>query len=125
MLAAPLMAGNDLRTMSASIRDILTAPEVVEIDQDPLGRQARRLRQDGDTELWVRELATPDTWAVALVNRAEEERELRLGAEELGVDVPLAARNAWERADLPKRREHVVTLPAHGTALWRVSSRGR
>lgn len=122
MLAAPLMAGNDLRSMPAPIRDILAAPEVVAVDQDPLGRQARRLRQEGETELWARELAAPGTWAVALVNRASEARALHLDAGDLGVDVPLAVRDAWERADLRTAREHVVTVPAHGTALWRVSA---
>ena len=47
LLAAPLMAGNDLRTMSAETRDILANRDVIAIDQDPLGAQGRRIRDDG------------------------------------------------------------------------------
>src|SRR3989442_14409521 len=59
MLAAPLMAGNDLRQMSDGVRAILTATEIVAIDQDALGIQARRVRREEETEVWVRALAGP------------------------------------------------------------------
>ena len=57
MLAAPLMAGNDVRAMSPDIREILTNPEVIAIDQDPLGRQGHKIRDDGDHELWTEAVA--------------------------------------------------------------------
>src|SRR3989442_233901 len=68
MLAAPLMAGNDLRTMTDETRALLSAPEVLAIDQDPLGRQARRVRASDGAEVWVRDLAG-GAQAVALANR--------------------------------------------------------
>src|SRR6266536_1466440 len=52
LMAAPLIAGNDLRSMSPEIHDILTNKEVIAIDQDPLGRQGRRVWKDGDLEVW-------------------------------------------------------------------------
>src|SRR5581483_11302085 len=48
ILAAPLMAGNDLRNMAAPIRDILTNKELIAVDQDPLGIQGRRVERKGD-----------------------------------------------------------------------------
>jgi len=60
MLAAPLIAGNDLRDVPAPILEILTNREVIAIDQDKAGKQAKRVSKAGDQELWVRELAGGD-----------------------------------------------------------------
>src|SRR5579883_1654060 len=57
LLAAPLMAGNDLRDMKPEIHDILANKEVIAVDQDPLGRQGRRVWKDGDLEVWSKPLA--------------------------------------------------------------------
>src|SRR5437773_7701686 len=56
ILAAPLLAGNDLRDMKPEIRDILTNKEVIAVNQDPLGRQGRRVRKDGDLEVWAKQM---------------------------------------------------------------------
>src|SRR5207237_9305264 len=77
MLAAPLMAGNDLRTMTDEVREILIAPEIVAIDQDSLGKQGRRIRRDGDTEIWIRELAAGHR-AGGAFNRGCGHREARI-----------------------------------------------
>jgi len=68
MLAAPLIAGNDLRNMTPEIRDILTNKEVIAVDQDPLGRQGRRVWKGGDLEVWGKQLQDGGR-AVALLNR--------------------------------------------------------
>jgi alpha-galactosidase len=51
LLAAPLRAGNDLRTMSKETSELLTNPEVITVDQDPRGRQGRRVSQEGRVEV--------------------------------------------------------------------------
>ena len=61
------MAGNDIRSMTPEIRDILTNKDVIAVDQDPL-QQGRRIRKDGDLEVWVKNLAG-DARAVVLLNR--------------------------------------------------------
>jgi alpha-galactosidase len=76
MLAAPLIAGNDLRTMSEETRRILTNREVIAVDQDPLGIQGFRHRASGDLEVWVRPLADGD-WAVVFLNRGRQPLEVR------------------------------------------------
>jgi len=68
VLAAPLIAGNDLRTMSAETRDILTNSDVIAVNQDPLGIQAFRHRTLGSLEVWVKPLTGGD-WAIAMLNR--------------------------------------------------------
>ena len=70
LLAAPLLAGNDLEDMSPETIDLLTNPEVIAINQDPLGRQARRVAQDGDLEVWAKPLADGRV-AAGLFNRGE------------------------------------------------------
>jgi hypothetical protein len=73
MLAAPLIAGNDLSRMDADTRRILTNAEVIRVDQDLLGRQGRRVWRQGDLEVWVRTLAGGER-AVVLFNRGEVAR---------------------------------------------------
>ena len=120
MLAAPLIAGNDLRAMSDDTVAILTAPEIVALDQDRLGRQGRRLRSDGEVEVWVRELAGARTVAIALLNRAAVAREIRVQPAELGFgprgDVRI--RDLWRRADLADRiGEIIATVEPHSAAV--------
>ena len=68
ILAAPLMAGNDIRHMSSEIRNILTNKEVIAIDQDPLGKQGVKITDIGDYEIWAKELSGGEL-AIALLNR--------------------------------------------------------
>src|SRR6184192_4588230 len=64
ILAAPLLAGNDLRSMKPEINAILTNREVIAVDQDKLGKQGQRAWQTGEQEVWTRQLAG-GRWAVA------------------------------------------------------------
>jgi len=82
LLAAPLMAGNDLSTMNESIRQILTNRDVIAVNQDPLGIEGRRAFKDGDAEIWVKPL-TGGSQAVVLLNRGDAPRPLRLTWETL------------------------------------------
>lgn len=76
MLAAPLIAGNDLRHMPPAIREILTNKEVVAVDQDMLGNQSQRYRQyPNQTEVWRKELAG-NSEAYLLLNRSETPKEI-------------------------------------------------
>ena len=77
ILAAPLMAGNDVRHMSEEVRALLTDKDVIAIDQDPLGKQGYRvLAEPSDNiEIWVRELQNKE-WAVAVLNTSQQAEEL-------------------------------------------------
>jgi alpha-galactosidase len=117
------MAGNDLRSMTAETRDILTNREVIAIDQDPLGRQGRKVRDDGDLEVWARELADGGR-AVILLNRGAQEATIAVQWPEIGypATVPALVRDLWAHRDVGKltgRYEAVV--PAHGVVMVRVT----
>jgi alpha-galactosidase len=102
MLAAPLMAGNDLSTMSPQTAAILTNREIIAVDQDELGIEAHRAAKSEDTEIWVRPLAG-GSHAVALLNRSAEPRSVRLDWSVLNLPSYLImdVRDLWAAKDLP------------------------
>jgi len=101
ILAAPLIAGNDLRNMTPEIRDILTNKEVIAVDQDPLGREGRRVAKDGDLEIWAKQLRDGGR-AVILLNRGSSQHEITVIWEDIGYPNHLSAavRDLWAHKDL-------------------------
>jgi alpha-galactosidase len=116
ILAAPLMAGNDLSTMNAETRRILTNREVIAVDQDRLGVQGRRVVRNGDTEIWVKPLEG-GSQAVVLLNRGAAAATFRLEWSALGFPpyVPLSLHDLWSGRTL-RPRTAVVTLDVPPTA---------
>jgi alpha-galactosidase len=101
LLAAPLIAGNDLEAMTAEIRAILTNREVIAIDQDPLGMQGRRVWREGPQEVWLKPLADGSK-AVILFNRGTAEGTLSVKWEDVGLFPRGSAvvRDLWAGKDL-------------------------
>jgi alpha-galactosidase len=120
ILAAPLLAGNDLRTMSPAITEILTNREVIAVDQDAEGRQGRRITKSGDQEVWARPLAG-GAQAVALFNRAAEPATIAVKWSDLAM-TPARARDLWAHRDVTlSGAEYAVEVPAHGVVMLRVA----
>jgi alpha-galactosidase len=120
LLAAPLMAGNDLSTMSADTREILTNREVIAIDQDALGREATRTYQKGGIDVLTK-LLSDGGMAVAVFNRNAEEAPASFTWEETGVTAKAyGVRDLWRHADLPVTNGFSGTLPAHGVVVLRL-----
>ena len=71
MLAAPLMAGNDLKSMSPQTHDILTNGDAIAVNQDVLGVQGLKYKSEEGLETWLKPLSGGD-WAVCFLNRAAE-----------------------------------------------------
>jgi alpha-galactosidase len=119
ILAAPLIAGNDLREMSKSIHDILTNGDVIAIDQDKAGHQGRRASKNGDQEIWVRPLSG-GAHAVALFNRGGADAEMTVKWADLKLK-PAHARDLWAHQDVKLAgAEYKATVPSHGVVLLRV-----
>ncbi|HVW07821.1 MAG TPA: glycoside hydrolase family 27 protein, partial [Bryobacteraceae bacterium] len=121
LLAAPLLAGNDLRSMSPDILDILTNKEVIAIDQDPLGKEATRVSKNGDTEVWSRPLAD-GSLAVGLFNRGAEQTRATVKWSELGISGTRKVRDLWAHADRGTGEGSLwADVPSHGVVLLRIS----
>ncbi|HEX4424481.1 MAG TPA: glycoside hydrolase family 27 protein [Terriglobales bacterium] len=119
MLAAPLIAGNDLRDMNPEIHDILTNKEVIAVDQDPLGSEGKRIVKDGDLEVWARPLQGGNR-AVILFNRSSAELKIGVGWDALGYPDHFSAtvRDLWQHKDLGKFTGNFSAMvPSHGVVM--------
>jgi alpha-galactosidase len=121
MLAAPLLAGNDLRNMTKETRDILENKEVIAIDQDKLGRQGTRVSKEAGAEIWTRPLENGDL-ALALFNRSEAMVSVKAFWEILGLKGKHKLRDLWGHEDLGAFRDYYSReVVAHGVVLLRVA----
>ncbi len=124
MLAAPLLAGNNLTTLTPEVKAILTNREVIAIDQDALGRQAERVYQEGPIQIWSRPLADGGV-ALAVINFGEDENFMRgigLHLREAGVSSGMKARDVWAARDLGTISDtYAYSLKSHQMLLLRFS----
>ena len=122
ILAAPLLAGNDLRNMTPAILEILTNREVIAINQDTDGKQGRRITKSGDQEVWARPLSG-GAQAIGLFNRGGSPAKITVNWPDMGLKTaPSRARDLWAHSDLKlDGAEDSVTVPAHGVVMLRVS----
>ena len=120
MMAAPLLAGNDVAHMSPETRSILMNKDVIAIDQDPMGHAGRRVRRDGDLEVWSRELANGGR-AVLLLNRGAAPAAMQFTWPEVGLPagVALRGRDLWQGHDVGALHGSYTAqaVPSHGVVL--------
>ena len=124
MLAAPLLAGHDVRTMPDYIADILLNKEVIAIDQDPAGIQGTRVSQIGPEgytlEVWKKPLAKGV--AVGLFNRSLDTARMTVKWSDAGITAENPkVRDLWAHRDIANAAaEYSVNVPSHGVVLLRV-----
>jgi len=117
LLAAPLLAGNDLSKMTSETLAMLTNPEVVAVDQDPLGIQGYRVAQEGQLEVWVKPLGDGSK-AVGLFNRGESPMPVTAWFQDVGVGDTASVRDLWERRDLGTfKLSYRAQVPKHGVVM--------
>jgi alpha-galactosidase len=120
LLAAPLLAGNDLSKMTPDTLAILTNPEVIAVDQDALGIQGHRVAQEGQLEVWVKLLADGSK-AVGLFNRGESVMPVTAHFRDVGVGDTASVRDLWEKRDLGVfNSSFTAQVPTHGVVLLKV-----
>ncbi|MGC1784935.1 MAG: glycoside hydrolase family 27 protein [Acidobacteriaceae bacterium] len=125
ILAAPLIAGNDLTKMSPETKSILLNKEVIGIDQDSLGRQGDRVYATGPLEVWTKPLQG-GAMAVALFNRTSEPGSMTLNLAKIGWHGPAKARDLWMHRDLGVvNTNYTAIVPTHGVVLLRLSRQGQ
>ncbi len=122
LAAAPLLAGNDIRTMTPAIKEILLNREVLAVDQDALGKQASPVKS-GDLETWVKPLADGSV-AMAVVNLGAAETTATVKATDLGLGGPVrSARDLWRHAGVEFHDgAYSAKVPSHGVLMLRVSA---
>lgn len=123
LLAAPLLAGNDLSSMSADTREILLNREIIAIDQDPAGHQGDRVFTEGPLEVWSKPLSD-GSLAVGIFNRWTMPLTLDVPLARLGFTTRTATgRDLWTHADLPPiHNTYRAHVPPHGVVLLRLHS---
>jgi alpha-galactosidase len=136
LLSAPLMAGNDLRSMTEETKEILTNAEVIAIDQDRDARPVERVAEEGATEVWVRPLRDTQTprfgvahaVAVGLFNRGDKPAEVSVRWDQLRIGAVLGAktlhaRDVWRHADVTVTGGgYTAVVAPHGVVLLRVTA---
>jgi alpha-galactosidase len=119
LLAAPLIAGNDLRDMRPEIHDILANQEVIAVDQDAAGHEGERVWKNGDLEVWAKPLGDGSR-AVILFNRGTAQQEVTAKWEDIGYPSHLnaAVRDLWQHKDLGKfSGKFSAAVASHGVVM--------
>jgi len=120
LLASPLLIGCDMTQMDNFTLGLLTNDEVIAVSQDPLGKQARRVSQEGDLEVWAKEMED-GTYAVGLFNRGRWKKDVTIRWAGLGLKGQHLVRDLWRQKDLGKfDAEFSEAIPRHGVVLVRV-----
>jgi alpha-galactosidase len=124
MLAAPLLAGNDLPNMKPEIKDILTSRDVIAINQDPLGHEARHIYSKGEVEVWARDLKG-GAKAIAIVNVGSDVNSthpFHLDLAQLGLHGSQHAKDLWTGKEMELTSDMPIELPSHDILLLRIAS---
>jgi alpha-galactosidase len=121
LLCSPLLIGCDMTRLDEFTLNLLTNDEVLAVSQDPLGRQAARLAQDGPLEVWAKDLEDGSK-AVGLFNRGDEADTITVKWSALGLTGSHTVRELWRQKDLGAfASEFQASVPRHGVVLVKVN----
>jgi alpha-galactosidase len=125
LVAAPLFLSGDITKLDAFTLALLTNDEVIDVDQDPLGKPARRIAKDGPREVWARPLFDGST-AVGLFNRGDAPATVTARFADLGLTGPQSVRDLWRQRDLAAAEEsYAAEVAPHGVAFLRLAAAPR
>jgi alpha-galactosidase len=117
LLASPLLIGCDMTRMDAFTKNLLTNDEVIEINQDPMGKQASRVYVNDKLEIWVKDLEDGSK-AVGLFNRGIFPQTIIADWKAIGLNGKQLLRDAWRQKNVGIFNQSFKTeLPAHGVKL--------
>lgn len=123
IMAAPLIAGNDIAHMDEATRSILLNKDVIAVDQDTLGVQGRRVSKEGDSEVWIKPLSGGAV-AVLLFNRGAAPATIHATADQLGLAAGrLKVRDLWAHKDAGSWNGAIQAIvEPHGVAMFRIGA---
>lgn len=122
-LCSPLMIGCDVRNLDEKTRKLLSNPEVIALNQDPLGRPAARIRQSGFLEIWKKPLAD-GSFALALLNKGSTVLDFKLHKGDFGLldSFKGVARDLWEHRDVSEISPYLEgRVQPHDTRLFKIT----
>jgi hypothetical protein len=126
ILAAPLIAGNDIRSMSATTKAILTNPDVVAVNQDPLGKQGTLVATPASNlQVWSKQLSGTNARAVALFNRSGSAASMSVTWSQIGLPAGAATvRDLYAQKDLGTSNDSytATSVPTHGVVMLKIVS---
>ncbi len=124
IMAAPLIATNDLRSMNAATRRILLNREVIAVNQDALGKQGERRIRNDTWNVFVKPLANGD-WAVAILNRSGQRQRIDLAWTQIGLEGTFEIRDLWQQEGLGRDTRWRGAVESHETRLFRLRPAAR
>lgn len=119
LVAAPLIFSGDITRLDEFTLSLLTNDEIIEVDQDPLGKPGFRVSKSGDTEVWMR-ILEDGSKAVGLFNRGEAKTEVTALWSDLGLTGKQKLRDLWRQKNLGNfNNEYKALVPKHGVLMLR------
>jgi alpha-galactosidase len=123
MLSSPLFAGNDLSNMTPSTLQILTNKEAIAIDQDPLGKQGYKIKDDGAFEIFMKPLYNGDT-AICLFNRNDKPLEVQVNWKDLKFSDDLVIKDLWKHKETgTTATAYKAVVKSHDVVLLRLTKK--
>lgn len=120
LIAAPLMISNDVRNMDDATRNILTNKDILAIDQDPLGKQAKRVINENGWQVFVKPLAD-ETYAVGILNTAEKKRKFKSSLSKLGIDGEYGFFDVWSKEQHKNSSKLNFKVESHETLVFKLT----
>jgi alpha-galactosidase len=121
LLCSPLLIGCDMTRLDDFTLALLTNDEVLDVNQDPLGKQAKRVRVNGVLEVWAKEMEDGSR-AVGLFNRGQKRSDVTVAWSDLGVTGKLDVRDLWQQKDIGSfDQRFTASVPRHGAILVRIT----
>ena len=124
MLAAPLIVNLDVRNMNEATKNILLNKEMIAINQDPLGKQGYKFMDEGDFEVWVKELSNEEI-AICFLNRSSDEIKKKFDLQSVVQHFNFQSNsystmNVWDKNSKQKKQPNKVLINSHGVVMWRL-----
>ena len=127
IMAAPLIAGNNITSMSQATKDILLAPEIIAVDQDSLGKQGTRVWDGGNWQnIWSKQMSGTNRRAVFVLNGSSSTTSITVSWSQIGLPAGNATvRDLWSKTDLGTFTSYTASnIPAHGSRMLMITSAG-
>ena len=120
---APLLAGNDITTMSSTTKSILTNSEVIAVDQDPLDLQAVKVSEPSiGLQVWSKVLSGSGQRAVALLNRTGSTANIKVNWSDIDLTGSASVRDLWAHSNLGSfSGSYTASVPSHGVVMLKIS----